>query len=231
MTKTVVSARCLKCRVFAICLVALRMRSKQGFIHASRVLLDGWISSSEETSPEQLYRPALGHFPASMVMCLQGSERSTMVRGYSVQVGQSATVDEIACRWLASRHDEVQKRARPISVRELVEAEGNHVAFNALLLPQKGSGWSLAAVDIQFVLPTSKLATDLNRVDHAIFQLLYHGFSIKEIAQEVGLSHRTVEHRVERLKMRFGARTMSQLVALSIANGLNGKGARTSIRC
>ncbi|TBG58385.1 LuxR family transcriptional regulator [Rhizobium leguminosarum] len=228
MTKTVVSARCIESKGFArdICSVTFRMRSKQGFVHASRVLLDGWISSSKETSPEQLYGPASEHFPASMVLCLQGSERSTIVRGYSVQVGQNTTVDEIACRWLASRHDEVQKRARPISARELVEADGNHFAFNALLLPQKGGGWSLAAVDIRFVLPSSNLAADLNRVDHAIFQLLYQGFSIKEIAQEVELSYRTIEHRVERLKARLGARTLPQLVALSIADGLSGKGSR-----
>ncbi|NEJ18334.1 hypothetical protein GR211_36635 [Rhizobium leguminosarum] len=42
----------------------------------------------------------------------------------------------------------------------------------------------------------------------------------KEIGQQLGLSHRTIEHRVERLKQGFGARSTSQLVALAIADGL-----------
>ncbi|MCB2406045.1 hypothetical protein ELH80_33380 [Rhizobium ruizarguesonis] len=42
----------------------------------------------------------------------------------------------------------------------------------------------------------------------------------KEIGQQLGLSHRTIEHRVERLKQGFGARSTSQLVALEIADGL-----------
>lgn len=54
-------------------------------------------------------------------------------------------------------------------------------------------------------------------------QLLYEGLSAKEIAQQVEISHRTVEHRIERMKARIGARTISQLVALSIASGLTGK--------
>lgn len=209
---------------------AFPMRSKKGFVHASRELLDGWISSTDETSPEQLYEPALPLLTANMVLCIHRNASPLIVRGYSVQVGQDVTVDEIACRWLASRHHEGQAHARPISARELIEAEGNHVALDALLLPQRGGGWSLAAIDIQVVLPISNLSSDLNAVDHAILQLLYQGFSAKEIAQQIGLSHRTVEHRVERLKANFGARTIAQLVALSIANGLNGKGLRASTR-
>ncbi|MGR9457087.1 response regulator transcription factor [Rhizobium leguminosarum] len=202
------------------------MRSKKGFVHASRELLDGWISSSEKTLPEQLYGPALQHFTANMVLCLQGNDGPIIVRGYSVRTWQSGVVDELACRWLASRHHEAQKLARPISATELVETERKHVAFDGLILPQKGGGWSLAAVDIQLALPSSNLISGLDSIDHAIFQLLYHGLSVKEIAQQVELSHRTVEHRIERLKRRLGARTIPQLVALSIANGLTGKGSR-----
>nr|WP_245472673.1 helix-turn-helix transcriptional regulator [Rhizobium leguminosarum] len=65
--------------------------------------------------------------------------------------------------------------------------------------------------------------THVDEIDHAVLQLLYQGFSAKEIAQQVEISHRTVEHRIERMKARIGARTISQLVALSIASGLTGK--------
>nr|WP_276314807.1 helix-turn-helix transcriptional regulator [Rhizobium changzhiense] len=158
-----------------------------------------------------------------MVLCLQGNKRSSTVRGYSAPAGQSGIIDEFARRWLASKHLEAQKRARPISVRKLVEIERQHIAFDALLLPQKGGGWSLAAVDFQLVLPIPIADTHVDEIDHAVLQLLYQGFSAKEIAQHVELSHRTVEHRIERMKARLGARTLPQLVALSIANGLSGK--------
>ncbi|WP_112904565.1 hypothetical protein [Rhizobium leguminosarum] len=62
-------------------------------------------------------------------------------------------MDEFACRWLASKHHEAQKMARPISERKVVEIERQHIAFDALLLPQKGGGWCLAAVNFQLVLP------------------------------------------------------------------------------
>ncbi|MGO6943158.1 LuxR C-terminal-related transcriptional regulator [Rhizobium johnstonii] len=184
--------------------------------------MDGWISSSEGTLPEQLYSTALQHFTASMVLCLQGNKRSTIVRGYSAPVEQSTIIDEFACRWHASKHHESQKTARPISVRKLVEIERQHIAFDALLLPQKGGGWSLAAVDFQLVLPIPIADTHVDEID-TVLQLHYQGFSAKEIAQRVELSHRTVEHRIERMKARIGARTISQLVALSVASGLRGK--------
>ncbi|WP_245512320.1 helix-turn-helix domain-containing protein [Rhizobium leguminosarum] len=56
----------------------------------------------------------------------------------------------------------------------------------------------------------------MDEFDHSVLQLLYEGLSAKEIAQQVEISHRTVEHRIERMKARIGARTISQLVALSM---------------
>ncbi|MGO7658902.1 response regulator transcription factor [Rhizobium ruizarguesonis] len=228
VTKTVVSAPGTSGRgcVRAMCLVAFRMRSKKGFVHASRELLDRWISGGGAKLPEELYQPALHLFTASMVLCLQRDGRSLIVHGYSAQAEQSTTVDEFACGWLASRHHEIQKQARPVSTGELIETKGNHVAFDTLLLPQKGGGWSLAAFDIQLMLPVPRINLQMDGVDHSILQLLYRGLSVKEIAQQVELSHRTIEHRTERLKARLGARTLPQLVALSIANGLSGKGSR-----
>ncbi|MBY5572247.1 hypothetical protein HFO55_34700 [Rhizobium leguminosarum] len=61
-------------------------------------------------------------------------------------------------------------------------------------------------------------------MDRAILPLLYEGFSEKGIGQQVELSHRTIEHRIERLKQGFGAGSIAQLVALSIAGGLGSAG-------
>ncbi|NNH46016.1 hypothetical protein HLI03_30950 [Rhizobium laguerreae] len=106
----------------------------------------------------------------------------------------------------------------------MVEKGGKFVALESLLLPQKGGGWCLAVIDIQLLLPIPRTRPDIDDTDRAILQLLYEGFSGKEIGQHIGFSHRTVEHRVERLKQGFGARSLSQLVALSIADGLGSGG-------
>jgi hypothetical protein len=44
--------------------------------------------------------------------------------------------------------------------------------------------------------------------------------SAKEIAAVAGLSFRTIQHRIERMKSRFGARSIAHLVALSISTAL-----------
>jgi DNA-binding NarL/FixJ family response regulator len=47
--------------------------------------------------------------------------------------------------------------------------------------------------------------------------LLKEGYTLKEIATKVERSHRTVEHRVEDLKTRMGARNLHHLIAISMA--------------
>lgn len=66
-------------------------------------------------------------------------------------------------------------------------------------------------------------SADADGFDHAVLHPLYQGLSAKEIAQQVELSHRTVERRIERMKAKIGARTIPQLVAFSIASKLSGK--------
>ncbi|WP_210199551.1 LuxR C-terminal-related transcriptional regulator [Rhizobium sp. N122] len=201
----------------------LLMKPRKGFAHASRELLDAWISSDEDTSPDQIYSPALKLFTASMVLLVQGHETVRIVRGYEVQAGRNAIADEVASKWVAFRYHEAQRQARPISARELIKSVDVQVAFEALLLPQKSGRWVMAAIDIQLLLSTPESSVNTDDIDQAILHQLYQGFSAKEIGQQLRLSHRTVEHRVERLKQGFGARTMSQLVALSIAARIEGR--------
>nr|WP_246733118.1 LuxR C-terminal-related transcriptional regulator [Rhizobium ruizarguesonis] len=106
----------------------------------------------------------------------------------------------------------------------MIQKEGKFAALEYLLLPQKGGGWCIAVIDFQLLLPIPRTRADVDDVDRAILRLLYEGFSGKEIGQQVDLSHRTIEHRIERLKQGFGARSIAQLVALSIAGGLGSAG-------
>ncbi|MGI0523997.1 response regulator transcription factor [Rhizobium giardinii] len=90
-----------------------------------------------------------------------------------------------------------------------------------LLLPQKcrngRSSWCISFADVKFLLPPCPKRPNFDDADLSILQLLREGFSVKEIGIRIELSHRTVEHRIERLKSKMGARSLPHLVALSIA--------------
>ncbi|MGN7713464.1 LuxR C-terminal-related transcriptional regulator [Agrobacterium radiobacter] len=56
----------------------------------------------------------------------------------------------------------------------------------------------------------------LDVADEAIVQLLIEGATAKEIAETLSVSARTVEHRIERLKTRYGARNTVHLIAMLV---------------
>lgn len=56
--------------------------------------------------------------------------------------------------------------------------------------------------------------TRFDDVDLSILQLLREGLSAREIGRVIELSPRTVEHRVERMKARAGARAITQLLTM-----------------
>ncbi|PDS34427.1 hypothetical protein CO665_30810 [Rhizobium anhuiense] len=196
------------------------MKPKRSFAHASRVMWDAWISSDANTSPELVYRPALRLFTASMVLAVQEKEECLILQGYEALAGQAPIANDIAREWLVVRCHEAQRRDRPVTTKEMIQKEEKFAALESLLLPQKGGRWCLAVIDIQLMLPIPRTRADIDDIDRTILQLLYEGFSGKEIGQYLALSHRTIEHRLERLKHGFGARSLAQLVALSIAGGL-----------
>jgi DNA-binding NarL/FixJ family response regulator len=61
-------------------------------------------------------------------------------------------------------------------------------------------------------LSANGLDTRFDDVDLAIVQLLREGMSAREIGQAIELSHRTIEHRVERMKIRAGVKSVVPLL-------------------
>lgn len=61
----------------------------------------------------------------------------------------------------------------------------------------------------------------MDATDEAVMQLLTEGATAKEIAADLGISHRTVEHRLERMKERYGAKNTVHLAAMLIATHLD----------
>ncbi|MDH4442653.1 MAG: helix-turn-helix transcriptional regulator [Rhizobium sp.] len=102
---------------------------------------------------------------------------------------------------------------------ELVKTKlfGINLGYDRILLPQRTTGrpqWVISSSYARFLLDTPKRFGAFNVDDEAVVQLLMEGRTAKEIAVQLGLSHRTIEHRLDRLKERFGARNLIHLVVM-----------------
>lgn len=119
---------------------------------------------------------------------------------------------------------EVVERQQPAT--ELVKTRllGVSLGYDRILLPQKnanGSQWVISSSYAQFLLGQPQTRETMDTSDEAIVQLLIEGSTAKEIAVLLGLSHRTVEHRLDKMKQRYGARNTVHLVAMLIASHID----------
>lgn len=112
---------------------------------------------------------------------------------------------------------EVIERQQPSS--ELVKTRllGINLGYDRILLPQKNEKrpeWVISSSNAQFLLSSPQRLESLDIGDEAILQLLMEGSTAKEIANTLEISHRTVEHRLERIKLKYGAKNNVHLVAM-----------------
>ncbi|MGG6893766.1 LuxR C-terminal-related transcriptional regulator [Rhizobium sp. BR 315] len=111
---------------------------------------------------------------------------------------------------------------RPQADRIAATVLDMNMVYDRLILPQRNpesrSEWCIVLMEVKFVLPTVSKPVAAN-VDLGILQLLAEGATIREIAEASYRSERTIHHRIERLKTRFGAENLAHLVAISISAG------------
>lgn len=101
---------------------------------------------------------------------------------------------------------------------------GVKVIYDRIILPQKGRPrpqWLVVCTYGRFMARVPPSVHDIDPTDEAIIISLIEGMTSKEIALEVGISHRTVEHRLERMKKQIGARSLPHLVALLVSAGFD----------
>lgn len=104
---------------------------------------------------------------------------------------------------------------------ELVKTRlfGVNLGYDRILIPQKNTGrpqWVILSLYAQFLLSPPQKEEKLDVADEAIVQLLMAGATAKEIAETLSVSPRTVEHRIGRLKIRYGARNTVHLIAMLV---------------
>ena len=96
------------------------------------------------------------------------------------------------------------------------------ILYDRVIFPEVASAgdpsWCLSLLEVRFVLemPDPRIVLDLDEI--MVLQMMQEGDSAREIGAALGLSPRTVEGRIERLKRKFGARNAVHLVALSVAH-------------
>ncbi|ANK92734.1 response regulator protein [Rhizobium sp. N6212] len=227
------------------------MKPRATFKQISRLLMDSWISGPDGLgSPEDIYAAVLGMLRPSMILLVVDTgSRSTpdfridIIKNYSLPSGfadiglleQSQSFADFPDQKylheiMAPAYITAVERQRPSIGNVVARILGMHAAYQRIVLPQKNSlGWStwcIGLVDVHFLLPAGSRAEGTDDVDLGIVQLLGEGASIREIAEAVSLSPRTVEHRIERLKSAFGARNIAHLLAMWISAGIAGVGKR-----
>ncbi len=109
---------------------------------------------------------------------------------------------------------------------ELVKTQlfGINLGYDRILIPQRTTGrpqWVISSSYARFLLDTPKTYGNFDVDEEAVVQLLLEGCTAKEIAAQLGLSNRTVEHRLDKLKSRFGARNLVHLVVMLLGGHLN----------
>lgn len=101
---------------------------------------------------------------------------------------------------------------------------GINAVYDRIILPQKGrrgvADWCIVLSETRLLFSPPQDVPARDSMDDTIVQLLLEGMTAKEIAQRAGVSPRTVEHRIDRLKARYGARNLAHLVALTMSDSL-----------
>lgn len=120
-----------------------------------------------------------------------------LIEQHVVEVCQKAIADG---RPIIGKIDQVIRDVRVVGRRIIIPDPTTKRAWCVIL----GEAHSLSAVGRD---------TRFDDVDLSILQLLREGLSAREIGGAMGLSPRTVEHRVERMKARAGVRAVVPLLA------------------
>ncbi|WP_417693040.1 helix-turn-helix transcriptional regulator [Roseibium sp.] len=122
---------------------------------------------------------------------------------------------------------EARDTGHPVIDCVSAKAVDRYYIYDRVILPQKCSApqralWLVAIVWPRLILPIPEIRPQLTEAEADILKCLMMGEQPKEIAPQLNLSRRAIEHRIQSLKAKYGARNVTHLVALAITNELVG---------
>ncbi|WP_139020799.1 LuxR C-terminal-related transcriptional regulator [Agrobacterium arsenijevicii] len=207
--------------------------------------MDAWITSREGAQAADIYQALTGPTHPNVVLAVVdcrdfgiGALSVDFIHRYSIATD---AFDFLKLQWhepldLKSFPDqqyltdiaipalsEVIASKRPLLSKGCTVFGGCRIFHETLILPQKPkaqqSAWCILFSKIDLLLANVP-RFDTDGVALGILQLLTDGAAQKEIGLRLELSPRTIEHRIERLKGRAGAKNLQHLVALWISSKL-----------
>ncbi|WP_417668954.1 response regulator transcription factor [Roseibium sp.] len=125
---------------------------------------------------------------------------------------------------VAPVYDSARDSREPITDLVQAGAGTKFYVYDRLILPQRvksgRSAWAIGIVLPRLILPLAPAQPELTPREEAVLDHLLLGLPPKDIARKLNLSQRTVEHRIVDLRSKFGANSVTHLVALATANAL-----------
>lgn len=217
------------------------MAKETPFAAITRNMLDNWLQTSPENAakPETVYNGILGHLSIKMRLTLFTVTGDNPKKWHMKAIRHSGFTSRILninkifadCYVESFKDQKYMDEAVVPRLRQVLETQqpsmelvktrlfGVNLGYDRVLIPQKAIGrpqWIISSSYAQFLLSPPQRRERLDVADEAIAQLLIEGGTAKEIAQTLDVSPRTVEHRVERLKTKYGARNTVHLVAMLV---------------
>ncbi|MCY0092985.1 helix-turn-helix transcriptional regulator [Hoeflea ulvae] len=225
------------------------MAKETPFHIVTRSMLDAWLQTSPDqaVTPELVYNDVMDRLSIKMRLTVISISGDDPLGWHMQPVRHSGFVSRIldinsifAGGPLGEFNDQTYMRDAVIPrlqqvfqtqqpCMELVKTKlfGVSLGYDRILIPQRNTGrpeWIISSSCARFLLSPPRRQQRLDAADEAIVQLLIEGATAKEIAVMLTVSHRTVEHRLDRLKERFEARNTVHLVAMLIAAHLDRPG-------
>lgn len=113
--------------------------------------------------------------------------------------------------------DKCKSGRQPIIESCTATLRGFRLSLDRIVIPQKSANapeWAVCLENIRSVRQPAPQVENLSVEESIISQMLREGLTAKEIAREMDVSHRTVEHRISQLKERYKARNVAHLTAI-----------------
>ena len=221
------------------------MKSDTAFTSLATLLLDRWVQTSPDNpiEPKDLYAGLQDRLTPKMRMTVVSTvEESpsdwimTTIRqmrlptqllnfaeifshGRLSDIGDQAFVSAV----VVPAYLDVLNTRKPKIDAVKSQLLGVSIGYDRILLPQRNrnrSEWVLALANCRFMVRRAPDDQKPSMEDQTLLHLLSEGMSAREIATALEASPRTIEHRIERLKIRFGARNIANLTAIATAQAL-----------
>jgi DNA-binding CsgD family transcriptional regulator len=118
----------------------------------------------------------------------------------------------------------VMEKGQPVLDVVQTRLAGIKVTYDRIILPERVTArpsWLVTCTYGRFMATTPLQELTLDDRDVTILLHLMAGETAKEIAHQLSLSTRTIEHRLERLRRQIGARSLPHLVTMLITEGFD----------